>query len=99
MNKVYVIQDSNKNLDPAKEYGPLTIMLRGNETLADAQRVLSGHLNQFDPDDFILLIGNPVFMSMAVLLAAHPCHEARRKLQLLVWNRETYTYNLERIYA
>jgi hypothetical protein len=97
---VFVIQDpKEKNLQPATDYGALTVMLTGRETTAQATAKLAERLKHFTPEDFILLIGNPVFMAIAIMIASRVTREQRRQLQLLVWNREHYKYDLERIYA
>ena len=48
-SKVYVIQDSpGKNLEPAKEFGEITVMLTGRETsFTESREKLNGFLNNF----------------------------------------------------
>lgn len=101
MNKVFVIQDSpGKNLGPAKEYGDLTIMLHGDENSISASSKLLHHLEDFNPAmDFLLLIGNPVFIAIASMILTSVAHETRQRIKVLVWDREHYKYNVESIYA
>ena len=97
MNRVFVISAPHgKNLEPAKEFGPLTVMLDGHETAIMAQDRLSEHLHKFDNGDYLLLIGNPLHIA-----AAMHCIAVNRPLwiNLLIWDRESQTYKKEIIYA
>jgi hypothetical protein len=97
MNKVYIIQNSmGKNFEPAKEFGALTIMLRGNETPAEALKILNHHLQDFTATDFLLLVGSPVFIVMATIVAWQQL-SPDQPLAVLVWDKQHYKYNCERI--
>jgi hypothetical protein len=91
---VYVVQHSpGKDLMPAKEYGPLRILLSKNDTRTQHFEGIINSLQQglsrFRPEDYLLLIGDPV----AIAIAAHiAMHNTRGFLRLLRWNRETYSY-------
>lgn len=101
MNNVFVIQDSpGKNLEPAKEYGQITIMLSGNEHTGEANLRLTKYLEHFDPvRDYLLLIGNPVFIAIAAMILATVAHEYRLSIKVLVWDKTHYRYNVESIYG
>lgn len=101
MNKVFVIQDSpGKNLEPAKEYGEITIMLDGHEFSGEANKRLTDHLKDFQPiSDYILLIGNPVFIALAGMIVSSVAHEHRLPINVLVWDKTHYRYNCEKLYA
>ena len=101
MKTVFVIQDSSgKNLEPAKDYGDLLIMLTGREQNGEAATKLIKHLEDFDPcTDFLLLIGNPVFIALSMMILTDVAHEHRHKINLLIWDREHYIYRVEGIYA
>jgi hypothetical protein len=95
MNRVFAIcAPSGKNLEPAKDYGELTVMLDGNENPTVAQEKLFKHLRSFTSNDYLLLIGSPVLIAIACVLAFRISHP---HVKLLVWNKENYKYNLERI--
>lgn len=90
---VYIIQaPTGKNLEPAKQYGDLTVMLRGNESKKEAQDKLITYLSDFKPNDFLLLIGSPLFIAIAVVAISQ-----REVVQLLIWDREHQKYNVEEL--
>ncbi len=96
MPKVYVIQDSpGKNLQPAKEFGELVVMLTSHDKLASGDVKLSHYLRDFTKHDFLLLIGNPFFIAQAAVIASFT--EGVAEVQCLVWDREHYKYNVELI--
>jgi hypothetical protein len=93
-NIVYIVQDSpGKNLLPAKEYGELFILLNGNESTPQAIDKLRTKLSAFSSKDSLLLIGNPMFIGLAMLYA----HEKSPTINVLLWDREHYRYNKESI--
>jgi len=97
MNRVFVISAPHgKNLEPAKEFGPLTVMLDGHETAIMAQDRLNDYLTQFTTEDFLLLIGNPIHIAAAIFLISV---QRPQWVKLLVWDRESQTYQMERLYA
>jgi len=94
-NTVYVVMDSpGKNLLPAREYGNLHVMLTGKENNQQAIVKLEHALRDIRPDDYLLLIGNPVFIALASHIAFTLCDG---RVNLLVWDRESYSYNCEKI--
>lgn len=96
MSRVFVISAPHgKNLEPAKEFGPLTVMLDGHETAIMASDRLYEHLRNFTEHDHLLLIGNPLHIAAAMLLLARVVN----KVKLLVWDRESQTYQETTIYA
>ena len=98
MNRVFVISAPHgKNLEPAKEFGPLTVMLDGNETSIQADDRLQEYLDDFKDSDFLLLIGNPMHIAIAThyLGRTFPCKD----IQILLWDRESQTYTKSKIYA
>lgn len=100
-NNVYVIQDSpGKNLEPAKEYGSITIMLNGGEHSGEANIKLQDYLKNFNPiHDYLLLIGNPVFIAIAAMILTTVAHEYRMSIKVLLWDKTHYKYNVGEIYA
>lgn len=91
---VWVVQDPHhKEILQAQEHGKLFVMLTNNENIGQAQQKLERLLEDMTSTDFILPIGNVVNIGLAM-------HIALRNLgaiNLLVWNRQTYTYQIERI--
>lgn len=91
MRTVLVIQDpEGKNLTPARDFGEINIVLRGNESTGVAYLKLNTAIKQCDHTDFLLLIGNPIYIAMA----SHMWFVHHGKANLLVWNREKYRYDL-----
>lgn len=96
MNRVFIISAPHgKNLEPAKEFGPLTVMLDGHETAIMAQDRLADHLHKFEPSDMLLLIGNPMHIAAAAMFLAGKMPY----INTLVWDRETQTYGIQKLYA
>ena len=95
-SRVFIIQDSaGKNFEPAKEFGELTIILTGRETVIEAINRLEHYLESFTGDDYLLLVGSPLFIGIASALAWNLCLSGH--IQFLVWDREHYKYNVEKV--
>jgi hypothetical protein len=94
MRTVFVIQDSGKNLLPAREFGKLQVMLTGKETTEHATLKIEEHLAFMRPDDYLLLIGNPLFIAIASAKAFDQCDGS---VNFLLWEREEYRYRIERV--
>jgi hypothetical protein len=96
MSNVYIIQDSpGKNFDPAREYGELIVMLTGHETPSEVITKLEHYLQNFQSDDYLLLVGNPATIARAAIITWDL--SMLETVKLLVWDREHYKYNVERI--
>ena len=92
MNMVYVIQNvGGKNIDPAKVYGRIHILLTGKEEHQKAITTILTVLSLFRDEDYLLLIGNPIYIGVAchVVLMKH------KQVNLLVWNKQHYEYDRE----
>lgn len=91
---VYVVMDPRgKNLLPAKEFGELYIMLNGREPNDFALERLRESLAHFRETDYLLLIGNPVFIGLASAIIL----ERLKRVNFLVWDPHHYNYKLEKI--
>lgn len=100
MSRVFVISAPHgKNLEPAKEFGPLTVMLDGHETAIMAQDRLNEYLYDIRPQDYLLLIGNPLHIAIAAQVARKQLGGQGHPLKVLIWDRESQTYTEEKIYA
>lgn len=89
--KVYVIQNvSQKNILPAREFGEIEVILTEKEENEEATRILTNTLTGIKPEDFILLIGSPIYIGIA-------CHVGltvlNGKLSVLVWDKKHFKYN------
>lgn len=99
MSKVFVPQQPSRfdaatrlwiptvNLDPAKEYGAVEVMLPPNSNrlhTAPLIAALKDKMSEFTEDDYIVAVGDPS------LIAAAACIAARKTgglLKMLKWDR------------
>lgn len=104
MNIVYVVQCQHRfdkdlqklvpvyDLSPAKEYGDLVELLgRGASPFGPESVLKQLHrmLQHYGPEDYLLLIGNPVLIGWAVAIAAHYC---TGKVTCLQWSGKEKAY-------
>jgi len=82
------------DLSPAREYGEPRFVLREWEnpfndfeaTAAEVRRVLEGQ--DFGPDDWLLLVGNPCLIGLVAAEAVR----LTGQLRMLQWNRTDHRY-------
>ena len=90
---VYVVQEVPKfNVLPARKYGELELMLPpGLITLSAGPTVnrLKHKLRNFTDMDYLLLIGDPLAIGLAVAIASNA---NRGKARLLKWDRQEKQY-------
>ena len=90
---VYVVQEVPKfNVLPARKYGELELMLPpGQITLSAGPTVnrLKHKLRNFTDMDYLLLIGDPLAIGLAVAIASNM---NRGKAKLLKWDRQEKQY-------
>lgn len=93
MSRVFVSQDTPHNLAHALAYGDLTILeSRDYPLFADGRPVierLRAKLSDFNPDeDYLLLVGDPVIMSLCFDIIA----SAFKFVRVLKWDRQATRY-------
>lgn len=90
---VYVTQEApGRNLTAARQYGELSVMLPpGNLVLSPAPTIkrLKKSLSGFLKEDYLLLMGDPVGMSLAFAIAAE---KTNGLVKVLKWDRQHETY-------
>ena len=90
---VYVVQEVPKfNVLPARKYGELELMLPpGQITLSAGPTVnrLNHKLREFTDMDYLLLIGDPLAIGLAVAIASNA---NRGNVRLLKWDRQEKQY-------
>jgi len=97
MSKVYVVQNTDRNITPARRYGELQVMLswhdvdRGTDHLVHK---LSEELNGIKQEDFLLCIGDPIAIGIAVHIALI---FTDGKINILRWDRKKFDYKKEEI--
>lgn len=91
--KVYVTQATPHDLTPASKFGELSVLLKSTRDHSHATREMLQQfhegLRDFSDQDFLILVGDPVAMTIAVNVAAE-VNEGRVKL--LKWSRKYTDY-------
>lgn len=92
---VYVVQepDSSKNILSASDFGALEFILPARENMMFSPvptiTRIKKALKEFNDEDFLLLIGDPAAIGVAVHIALQ---NNRQKAKLLKWDRREYRY-------
>ena len=91
---VYIIQEQHgKNVLPAGKFGELRYLLKeGSQVTLSAgfvTNILKAKLSKFNDNDYLVLIGDPVAIGIAVAVA---CNWNKGKAKLLKWDRQDKTY-------
>ena len=92
---VYVGQepDSSKNILSASDFGVLEFILPARENMMFSPvptiTRIKKALKEFNDEDFLLLIGDPAAIGVAVHIALQ---NNRQKAKLLKWDRREYRY-------
>ena len=92
---VYVVQepDSSKNILSASDFGVLEFILPARENMmfspAPTITRIKKALKEFNDEDFLLLIGDPAAIGVAVHIALQ---NNRQRAKLLKWERREYRY-------
>jgi len=104
MGKVFIVQEPMKrdrvsgnlvpfmDLTPAAAYGELEVLLPHGQVALSPAPMISGlkrSLAKFSDEDYLVLVGDPVAMSIATAIAAKVNNG---KVKVLKWNRETRSY-------
>ena len=92
---VYIVQEVyGRDFLPAKEYGELVPMLPYDMQIylsaTPAVRKLNRFLQKFTDNDYLLLVGDPVLIGLAVSLA---CMHNRGRAKLLKWDKRSMKYH------
>ena len=90
---VYVVQESpGKNLSGAREFGELEVLLPPGQVAfspGPTVRRLRHSLRNFSDEDFLIPIGDPAAISIAVSLASY---FNQGKFNILKWDRQEHIY-------
>lgn len=104
MARVYVVQspavknhetgrwDEKFDLTPAEHFGELVFLLpRGNvpNDLEETVSTLRLRLELYSPNDYLLLLGDPVAIALAAIVAAE---FSRERVKFLKWDRRQQCY-------
>ena len=90
---VYVVQEvPNRNVLPAQKYGELKLMLPPGDVVLSAAPTVSRlrkKLKDFNDDDYILPMGDPIAIALAGEIASDINNG---KVQFLKWDRQERIY-------
>lgn len=94
---VYVAQYiTDKDLSDAKRYGELRAVfvkpLWNNDNTHEALTRARENMKDYRDGDYILMIGDPILCGAAMVIALE--YSETEKLQLLRWDRKTFSYNV-----
>jgi len=93
MPRVFITQATSHDLAPALKYGEPVLLLKQakDQTFAPQPvlRELKNLLRDFSDDDFLLLIGDPIAMALAVNAAAQMNNG---RVKLLKWSKRHESY-------
>jgi hypothetical protein len=99
MHRVFVVQDSDKDISPAKRYGKLHVLLSTKEVLRGYDGAIARleqrlEAERFSPDDFLLCVGDPVIIGFAIHYALKLTGGS---LNVLKWDRVDQEYQVVRL--
>ena len=88
--RVFVVQGRSEiDMSPAEAYGELTFLAPRNFQVYSTQMApvdeFWANLRDFNDDDFILLMGDPVLIGLATMVASEVNHG---RVKLLKWDRK-----------
>jgi hypothetical protein len=92
MPRVYIVQESKHDVYPAREYGEIRVMLmyddvaQGNDRIAT---VLERELRNISSEDYILCIGDPVAIGLALHFALI---KTMGTINVLTWDKRKVAY-------
>jgi hypothetical protein len=94
MPKVYVVQEvEGKNISSADIFGEIEVLLNNKKQITYSAGAVADYLNtklsSFKETDYLLLIGDPVAIGLAVAIAAK---WSGGKMNLLKWDKQSYRY-------
>lgn len=95
-SRVFVVQETDRNILPAEQFGKLNVMLtyndieKGNKHL---MRKLKNALQGIKSTDYILCIGDPLAIGLAIFCALRMIPV----VNVLRWDKKKYTYYNETI--
>lgn len=98
MKTVFVAEETKHNIGPARDYGKLIVMVtfdvkrKGNDhAYMCMKNIMEKH--DIQPDDYILCIGDPLIIGLAIHLALLK----NERVQVLKWDKVHYCYKIDTI--
>ena len=96
MKNVFVVQETGKNIAPAREFGNICVMLQHQDVSAGPKRMQTVITTFFEsrnlsPEDYLLCIGDPVAIGIATHLALK---NTKGRINMLRWDRTGFQYEV-----
>lgn len=89
MNTVWVPQTTEKNIDAARKFGQIEVILLKDHALESSVDTLTRTLlTESKPDDYLLMIGSPLYIAVSY----HALMTAHGKAKVLQWDRKQLKY-------
>jgi len=91
---VYVTQEQEgKNILPALKYGELTVLVSSSTQVGfsagQVTREIDAKLSNFNDEDYLLLIGDPIIIGIAIAMAGK---WNQGRVKVLKWDRQEHVY-------
>lgn len=94
---VYVVSETGYNILPAKKYGDLRIMILSpdiNKDINEIQDILKKELKEIQDEDYLLCIGNPIHIGLAIHFAIE---FSLNQVNILVWDKRRMEYDKQKL--
>lgn len=93
MPTVFVVQETQHNIHPARDYGELRIMLFNDDIMKGPDRMVAAlqkELKEINSEDYILCIGDPVAIGIALHIALI---NTSGEVNVLTWDKRRLEYD------
>lgn len=95
-SRVFVVQETDRNILPAEKFGQLQVILTYNDIERGAPHICSKLAKAMDgmkPYDYVLCIGDPLAIGLAIHVALKQCG----LINVLRWDKHKYVYYNETV--
>lgn len=93
MSKVFIVQETDRNVQSAREYGELRVLLSykdSKQELVKMYNTLYARLTNIEYGDYILCIGDPIAIGLSVHIALNLIGD--KELNFLKWDKVQMKY-------
>ncbi len=92
--KVFITQDTGHNIESARQYGELKVLLSFKDVASGTKSMIDllyKRLKDVSPEDYILCVGDPIAIGLAVHIAMK---YTQGKINFLKWDRVRMVYTV-----
>jgi hypothetical protein len=97
MSKVFIVQETDRDLSAAKQFGEFNVILSYKDLEKGTQHILEKierHLNnKITSDDYILCVGDPIAIGLTMMVT----FENTNSINVLRWDKRTMNYKTDKI--